>query len=342
MNSRELDFPSYTAGVGLANGHIQSILPSLFRRVTVPYKRHSLELDDGDFLLVDSLMVPERDAPLVILSHGLEGNSRRPYIQGMAQHFHQSGWNVLAWNFRGCGGVPNRLPRFYHSGAIEDLRAVIRYGLSLGVRKILLIGFSMGGNQTLLTLAEPDLEPEVIGGIGFSVPLDLAACAGALAKPAQRLYMQRFLKDLKVKITDKAERFPDRVSLEDYDRIRNFKQFDDRYTAPLHGFHNAEDYWQKCSSARVLNRLQRPSLVVNALDDPFLAPGCYRTPGRGSPHLHMESPLHGGHCGFMRWRLNQPFWTEQRALDFAESLLNQQGGDNVVLQSGQPLKEVSQ
>lgn len=323
MNSSELDFPSYTAGVGLANGHVQSILPSLLRKVAVPFERCKLELDDGDFLLVDSLTAKAEKAPLVILSHGLEGNSHRPYIQGMARHFHEAGWHVLAWNFRGCGGEPNRLPRFYHSGAFEDLRSVIRHGLNQGATQILLIGFSMGGNQTLLTLAEPDLEPEVMGGIGFSVPLDLAACAGALAKPAQRIYMQRFLRDLRVKIADKAERFPDQVSLDGYSRIRNFKDFDDRYTAPLHGFRNAEDYWHRCSSGRVLTRLQRPALVVNALDDPFLAPGCYRSSGRNSRFLQMESPLRGGHCGFMRWRLNRPLWSEQRALNFAQSLLSQ-------------------
>lgn len=323
MISSELDFPSYSAGVGLANGHLQSILPSLLRRVTVPFERFQLELDDGDFLLVDSLKASRDNAPLVILSHGLEGNSHRHYIQGMARHFHQAGWHVLAWNFRGCGGLPNRLPRFYHSGAYEDLRAVIRHGLSLGAQQIVLVGFSMGGNQTLLTLAQPDLEPEVIGGVGFSVPLDLAACADALARPAQRLYMQRFLRDLKGKIAEKAERFPELISLDGYDRIRNFKDFDDRYTAPLHGYRSAEDYWHRCSSGRALSRLQRPALVVNALDDPFLAPGCYRSSGRNSPNLHMESPLRGGHCGFMRWRLNQPLWSEQRALSFAQALLQQ-------------------
>jgi predicted alpha/beta-fold hydrolase len=191
------------------------------------------------------------------------------------------------------------------------------------VQQIVLVGFSMGGNQTLLTLAQPDLEPQVIGGVGFSVPLDLAACAGALARPAQRLYMRRFLRDLKIKIADKAARFPDRVSLDGYDRIRTFKEFDDRYTAPLHGFRDAQDYWQQCSSGRVVNQLQRPALVVNALDDPFLAPGCYRGSGMGSALLHMETPQCGGHCGFIRWRLNEPLWSEQRALRFADALVTQ-------------------
>jgi len=317
----DLEYSSYVAGLGLSNGHLQSIVPSVMRHISVPYQRQRLELDDGDFLLIDELSAPQQDAPLVILSHGLEGNSRRAYMQGMARHFHDAGWHVYAWNFRGCGGEFNRLPRFYHSGAIEDLRAVIRLGVERGFQRIFLGGFSMGGNQTVLTLAEPDLEPEVIGGVGFSVPLDLAACAEQLAKPAQSIYMRRFLKDLRVKIADKAEHFPQLISLDGYDQLRTFEDFDNRYTAPLHGFHDAQDYWQRCSSRTVLSRLQRPTLVVNALNDPFLADACYMRPSDASAHLLFETPPRGGHCGFIRWRLNQPLWSEKRARAFAQALI---------------------
>ncbi|WP_198650436.1 YheT family hydrolase [Saccharospirillum mangrovi] len=322
MTHDDLEYSPYVAGLGLSNGHLQSILPSLARRISVPFERQRLELDDGDFLLVDELAVETPDAPLVIISHGLEGNSHRAYVQGMARHFHDAGWHVYAWNFRSCGGEMNRLPRFYHSGAIDDLRAVIRSGIERGFKHIFLVGFSMGGNQTVLTLAEPDLEAEVIGGVGFSVPLDLAACADQLAKPAQSIYMRRFLNDLRVKIADKAERFPNLISLDGYDQIRTFRQFDDRYTAPLHGFRDAQDYWQRCSSRAVLNRLQRPTLVVNALNDPFLADACFQRPSDASAHFLLETPPRGGHCGFIRWRLNQPLWSEKRARAFAQALLS--------------------
>ncbi|GGX62377.1 YheT family hydrolase [Saccharospirillum salsuginis] len=323
MTHEDLEHPPYVAGLAMANGHLQSIVPSVFRRVTVPFVRERLELDDGDFLLLDQLPSAQPDAPLVIISHGLEGNSRRPYVQGMARHFHNAGWHVYAWNFRGCGGEFNRLPRFYHSGAIDDLRRMIRHGIEQGFKHIFLVGFSMGGNQSVLTLAEPDLESEVMGGAAFSVPMDLAACSEQLAKPAQSIYMRRFLRDLKVKIADKAERFPQLVSLGGYDRLKTFKHFDDRYTAPLHGFDSAEDYWARCSSRAVLPKLTRPTLVVNALDDPFLAGPCYQRPAKPSPFLQLEAPLRGGHVGFMRWRLNDVLWSEKRALAFAETLLNQ-------------------
>jgi len=323
MTQALYDYPSYSPSFGLANGHIQSIVPSLFRQVTVPFERSRLELADGDFLLLDTLRQATPSAPWVILSHGLEGSSRRPYVQGMARAFHAAGWQVLAWNFRGCGGELNRLPRFYHSGAIADLKAVMMELLNnQQAEKIFLTGFSMGGNQTVLALAEADLPTEVIGGVGFSVPLDLASCAARLAQPAQRLYMQRFLRDLKVKIVAKSERFPDQVSSANFDEIKDFRAFDDRYTGPLHGFADAQDYWTQCSSKNALPHLRRPTLIVNAADDPFLGSNCFDCHlGVRSSRLFMEIPINGGHVGFVRWKLNSELWSEKRALVFANYLL---------------------
>ena len=320
MTQALIDYPSYTPAFGLSSGHVQSILPALFRQVSVPFKRSTLALPDDDFLLLDTWQQPDSAAPWVILSHGLEGNSRRPYMQGMARAFYRAGWQVQAWNFRSCGGQMNRLPRFYHSGAIEDLKQVIDHVLTVHqARQIFLLGFSMGGNQTVLTLGDQDLPDAVIGGAAFSVPLDLAGCAYELAKPAQTLYMRRFLKDLKVKIAYKAAQFPELVSLDGYDEIRNFKDFDDRYTAPLHGFRDAQDYWQNCSSGPALKRLAKPTLIVNALNDPFLNASCFDCRlHKRCKNLFFETPISGGHCGFVRWRMNQTFWSEYRALAFAE------------------------
>ncbi|MDX1341897.1 MAG: alpha/beta fold hydrolase [Reinekea sp.] len=323
MTQALFDYPSYSPGFGLANGHLQSILPSLFRQVEVPFVRSVLELDDGDFLLLDTLTQTQRNAPWVVISHGLEGSSRRHYVTGMARHFYQAGWNVQAWNFRSCGGQLNRLPRFYHSGAIDDLKRVIAHVItSHQAQRVFLVGFSMGGNQTVLTLGDAELPDEVIGGAGFSVPLDLASCADELAKPAQAVYMRRFLKDLKPKIAAKAEQFPERVSLQGYEEIKSFHQFDDRYTAPLHGFNDAQDYWTQCSGRNALPYLRKPTLIVNAADDPFLSGRCYDCNlSNRSTHLFLETPSSGGHVGFARWKLNSELWSEQRALAFANHLL---------------------
>ncbi|MBU2863070.1 alpha/beta fold hydrolase [Reinekea forsetii] len=322
MTEALFDYPTYAPGFGLANGHLQSIIPSVFRQVEVPFQRSKLELPDGDFLLLDQLK-QHKDAPWVVISHGLEGDSRRHYIQGMAREFYAAGWNVMAWNFRGCGGEINRLPRFYHSGAIEDLKSVVHHVLNAEqAEKVFLLGFSMGGNQTVLTLAENDLPAQVVGGAAFSVPLDLGACADELAKPAQSIYMKRFLRDLKVKVEQKAELFPDVVSAKDYETITSFHQFDERYTAPLHGFSSAQDYWQQCSSRKALCRLKRPTLIVNAMDDPFLASSCHDSGlSERCTKLYLETPSNGGHVGFARWRLNQPLWSEQRALAFAHYVM---------------------
>ena len=319
------DYPSYSPSFGLANGHIQSILPSLMRQIVVPFERSTLELPDGDFLLLDTLRQPKPDAPWVIISHGLEGSSRRHYVQGMAKIFHDHGWNVQAWNFRSCGGEMNRLPRFYHSGAIDDLQQVMGHVLGTHQAKhIFLVGFSMGGNQTVLTMGEDDLPEEVLGAAAFSVPLDLASCADELAKPAQSIYMRRFLKDLKPKIAEKVSMFPDVVSLDNFDDMKSFHEFDNAYTAPLHGFSSAQDYWDKCSSKNALPFLKRPTLIVNAADDPFLSSNCYNCRlNLRSAHLYLETPSSGGHVGFVRWKLNSQLWSEQRALAFANHLLEQ-------------------
>ncbi|WP_222709910.1 YheT family hydrolase [Reinekea thalattae] len=323
MTEAFVDFPAYTAGYGLSNGHIQTIFPHLMRRVDVPFQRSQLELPDGDFLTLDTLAQADRSAPWLVVSHGMEGSSRAHYIQGLAKYFYQAGWSVQAWNFRSCGGSMNRLPRLYHSGTVDDLNSVIEHVVSQHqAEQIFLAGFSMGGNQTLLALADPNLAAQVVGGVGFSVPLDLTSCAEELAKPAQRIYMKRFLKDLKVKIEHKARQFPKLVSSTGFDEIQTFHQFDERYTAPLHGFDSAADYWQRCSSKPALSQLQRPTLVVNADNDPFLSrqsKDC-RCLER-CKHLQLEIPMSGGHVGFARWRINKPLWTEMRALSFAQSLL---------------------
>lgn len=307
----------YQAPPGLTNAHLQSILPTLFRRIRVDFERTVLELSDGDFLDLD--WVRRGNERLVILSHGLEGSTGSSYIRGASRYFSDHRWDVLAWNFRGCGGAPNRLPRFYHSGSSDDLEAVVTQAVATGrYSSIALIGYSMGGNQTLLYLSRHRLPAEVRSGVAFSVPCDLTSCADKLAHPGNRLYMRRFIRVLREKITAKARVFPDLIDAGSYREIESFHDFDERYTAPLHGFRDRFDYWESCSSGRSLDRLQRPTLLVNALDDPFLTPQCFPVEQAGSnPLLFLETPAHGGHVGFIRYRINQPLWMEQRALAFS-------------------------
>ncbi len=307
---------TYRPPLGFANGYMQSIYPTLFRRLATSHLQHeTLELSDGDFLDLDWSRGYGKQ--LVIVSHGLEGHSRRPYVAGVVREANRQGYDALSWNFRGCSGRPNRLTRSYHSGATEDLAAVIHHAQNQGYQHVHLVGFSMGGNLSLLYLGRDSVATVVRSAVAFSVPCDLKASAEQLARRRNRIFMWRFLRDLRGKMTEKAQRFPAQVQVDDFHQIRNFRQFDDRYTAPLHGFSSALDYWQRSSCLPYLSKILHPALLVNALDDPFLTPSCYpRAIAQSSPWLHLELPAHGGHVGFIERGKDQVYWMERRAMAF--------------------------
>ena len=259
---------------------------------------------------------------LAIVSHGLEGHSRRPYVLGLTRALLREGWDVLAWNFRSCGGVMNRQPRFYHSGATEDLSLVVNHGLVNAYDTLFLSGFSMGGNLTLLYLGEQGerVDSRICGAVTFSVPCDLAGSADMLALPSRKIYMQRFLRDLKVKMQEKAQKFPELIDVSGFDSIRSFHQFDERYTAPLHGFRDARDYWARCSALGRLRDVRVPALMLNAADDPFLSPRCFPESRRVlGAHVRLESPRWGGHVGFVEHARDGFYWSERRALAFLQT-----------------------
>lgn len=307
---------TYRSPWGLGNGHLQTILPVLFRRVApIIRERERIETPDGDFLDLDWNR-DHRSESLVIITHGLEGNSSNASVQGMASAFHRAGWDTLAWNLRGCGGELNRLLRTYHSGAWEDLQCVIEHAAG-AYRRIALIGFSIGGNLTLKYLGDhgATIHPRITGAVAFSVPCDLASSARVMESRVNRIYMNHFMRHLRRKIRGKARSFPGAVSTEGLGRIRTFREFDGSYTAPLNGFLSAEDYWAKASSKPSLARISVPTLLVNALNDPFLGPECFpREEAEAHPHLHLELPESGGHLGFITHGGN--YWSETRAVEF--------------------------
>jgi uncharacterized protein len=302
----------------LRNGHLQTLYPFLFRRVgPLPFERERIATTDGDFLDLDWLRSGR--PRLAVISHGLEGSSRAKYVRGMTLALHTQGWDVLAWNFRGCSGEPNRTMRLYHSGVTDDLHAVLVHALSSGYAHAALVGFSMGGNQILKYLGEnPGLVPsQVRSAAVFSVPCDLEAASTAMAAPANRVYMLRFLRSLRVKVREKSVRFPGCLDLAGLEAVRTFPEFDDRYTAPLHGFADARDYYRRSSSIRYLDSIALPTLMVNAQDDPFLAPSCFpHDLARTHDSLVLECPAHGGHVGFAGTA--PVYWSEARAARFLE------------------------
>ncbi|MCC2547978.1 alpha/beta fold hydrolase [Hymenobacter sp. BT175] len=313
---------SYQPPFYLFNGHLQTIVPSVLRSVPeVRYQRERVETPDGDFLDLDWSRQTGRTADtLAIVSHGLEGDASRPYMRGMVRALNDAGFDALAWNYRSCSGEMNRLLRSYHLGDTDDLDFVVRYALATGrYRRVFLTGFSAGGNVTLKYLGEnPDRVPaEVQRAVVFSVPTDLKAGSMKIAQPQNRVYLKRFLKSLRTKMRQKAELLPGQVDLTDLDQLRDFPQFDERFTAPMHGFRSADDYYEHASSGRYLSQIRIPTLLVNAENDPFLAPSCFpRDTAAQSQYVFLETPPQGGHVGFPEGSPDGKYYSERRAVEF--------------------------
>lgn len=299
---------------------IQTIMPSLARRLPDPgFRREILELPDGDFLELDWLT---RDSSrLAILSHGLEGSTASSYLRGMAQALSAAGYDVLAWNMRGCGTDRNRLKTWYHSGQSSDLRHVIEKALSCHKGSIALVGFSVGGNITLKLLGEEGagISSQIRAAVVISVPMDLAGSAEQLADPRNAIYMAYLLKPLRARILEKAASFPGEFDTSGLDAIRTFRDFDSRFTAPMHGFASVDEYWERSSSCHYISANTVPTLAVSAADDPFLSPGCFPSEfAQASKLFSLEVPKHGGHVGFFTGFSLKLSWAEQRAISFLE------------------------
>jgi predicted alpha/beta-fold hydrolase len=301
----------------LPGRHAQTVFAALVRLpIRLPLVRERWELPDGDFLDVDRMKAPTPDAPVVVVCHGLEGSSRAGYVRGLMRELSRRGLGAVAVNFRGCSGELNRLPRFYHSGETGDLAFVVdklrgeRPGRALG-----LAGFSLGGNVVTKYLGErgDDVVSEVRAGAVVSVPFDLSQCCRALDGPGLMawVYRERFLKRLRAKVAAKALLVPG-VDVAAADGARNLRDFDDRVTAPLHGFVGAEDYYTRCSSGPLLPAVRRPLYILAADDDPFIPSAAIpRAAAAANPHVTLDVFDGGGHVAFV----HGPPWAPVR---FAE------------------------
>lgn len=308
--------PPYKPPFFLINGHFETIYPALFRSVVCkPYQRERILTDDDDFLDLDWLK--EGSEQLVIISHGLEGNTRRAYVRGLARALHMAGFDVLTWNYRGCSEEMNRQLRFYHSGSTDDLDRVVQHAISKGYKTLRLAGFSLGGNLTLKYLGEARHRPEAIRqAVAYSVPLDLYTSCQTISKPANRLYALKFLHSLKKKIRRKANLYKE-LDTRHLNKIKTLKEFDDNYTAPLHGFNNAIHYYETCSSIRFLENIKVPTRIINARNDPFLSPECFPVEKlRNHPSVQLLCPERGGHVGFAQFNANDVYWSEVQAVEF--------------------------
>jgi len=300
----------------LFNNHIETIYPALFRVVNnVNSNRERINTNDGDFLDLDWSLAGSKK--LIIISHGLEGNSQKAYILGMIKAVNHLGKDALAWNYRGCSGEMNLTDRFYHSGATDDLDLVINHALNKGYEQIQLIGFSLGGNLTLKYLGEGH-KNKIESAVVFSVPMDLEKSSFKLMKWFNYLYSRRFLESLKKKFKQKMPLLPSPITHNEIDRLKSVFQFDELITAPLHGFKNAQHYYKECSSLFFLPEISTPTLIVNARNDPFLSESCFPyNMLKNHNFVHFETPLKGGHVGFTDFT-NPFYWSEQRVIEFLQ------------------------
>ncbi|WP_263786006.1 YheT family hydrolase [Salinibacter grassmerensis] len=312
---------TYAPPPWLDGGHRQTLYASLVRRVDLEYdRRERLDTPDDDFLDLDWARAGASPSDrAVVLTHGLEGSAGRGYMRGMAQAFVRRGWDACALNLRGCSGTPNRQVATYHSGKTDDLALVVDHVLDQGYTSVALIGFSLGGNLTLKYLGErgSQVDDRIRGAVALSTPVDLDASADRIDRWSNWHYVQYFLRSLRHKMRVKAEQHPARVSAAPLGNIRSLREFDDAYTAPLHGFDGAADYYRRASSKPSLSALAVPTLLLNAANDPFLPPSCYpHSIARPHDQLVLEVPRSGGHVGFVSFNDSGEYWSERRAASF--------------------------
>ena len=312
---------SYKPPFIFRNGFVATVYSGLWRKVKgVIQTRERITLNDGDFLDLDWSYAQESSDKLLILLHGLEGDAQRPYMLGAAKLFSESDIDVVGVNLRGCSGEQNLKYRSYNSGATEDLHDVINYILKKKVyNDIYLKGFSLGGNIVLKYLGErQDHSAKIKAAVAISVPCLLYGSCVELHKLKNRPYAINFLFYLKRRLREKQISYPNMISKQAIDEVKTLKHFDDVYTAPAHGYKDALEYYEKCSSLQFLENIKVPTLLINAKNDSFLSKECYPLQvANKNPNLFLEIPKHGGHVAFID--SNNVYYNERRALEFVSS-----------------------
>jgi len=313
---------AYRAPGWLPGGHAQTIYPFLARRPEVTYTRQRIDTPDGDFIDFDWLATDEnhRDAPLVVLFHGLEGNSGSHYAHALMAHLASLGWRGVVPHFRGCSGAPNRRPRAYHSGdysevgwMLETIRALVPDAALFAV------GVSLGGSALLnwLGRGEHRAGSIVAAAAAVSAPLDLTAAGIAIEQGLNRIYSRHFRSTLVPKAMAMARQFPGTLDAAAIARVNTMYHFDDVVTAPLHGFTGTDDYWRRASSKPWLKAVAVPTLVLNARNDPFIPASSLPTRAEAGAAITLEQPDDGGHAGFPEQRFpGRLDWLPQRLVTY--------------------------
>jgi len=304
----------------LSNPHLQTVWSAVFKaRPELMLSNHRVELPDGDF--IDLAKTDFQNKPIVLILHGMEGSLESHYAKPLIKHLDEAGFGVCFMHFRGCSGELNRLPRGYSSADSDDLQSVVdAIQHDYGRAPHAIIGFSLGGSVLLKWLGENGNNAMTQTAIAVSVPFQLRDAAERLGQDFSRVY-QKYL------INTCQQKFKQKTSLLDYpvevnvDELNTFFSFDDKITAPLHGFKDAEDYYQRCSSRQFLNKIHKPTLIIHSRDDPFMWEHTAPEEHELSAMVHLELSESGGHVGFISgkypWKVE--YWLDNRILQWLKS-----------------------
>lgn len=292
----------------------------------IKYSRKRILTWDNDFIDLDFSIV--KSDTLILLIHGLEGSAESKYMISASNEFNTAGYDTVCFNLRGCSGEDNNLLATYHSGKTDDVDFVINHlNENYQYKKIAVVGYSLGGNLTLKYFGEYNekIPQNVVCGIAVSVPTDLSSSSKEMSSLKNKIYMEEFLKTLRLKVLEKSHKFPEYdLDKEKLFKAKVFKDFDALYTAPVFGFKSPEDYWKNASSKPFIPMISKSCLLITSKDDPFLSKECYPIDeAKKSKSFYLEITKYGGHVGFIStFKQSENRWLENRMLDFLSEFLS--------------------
>ena len=284
----------------LQGSHLQTIFPFLFLSPKViDYDRQTVITPDGDFLHIDWVN-RNTTAPLVVVLHGLEGSSNSHYSKALMKYVKVLGWSGCVVHFRGCSGIPNRLPRAYHSGDSDDLEWLIAFLGDLNYEQIFVAGYSLGGNVLLnwLGKAEYKNNNSITAATSISAPYDLVIAGNRLSTGINKTYGSHFLRTLKTKAIRKIKDHNLSIEIQSIRECTTLKQFDNYFTAPMHGYTDVNDYWSRASSEPFLSSIKTPTMIIHAENDPFLPGNKLKTLTQNNGNIMLNLTTQGGHVGY--------------------------------------------
>lgn len=315
----------------LPDGHSQTLWRKLSPSKNVSHQRERIELDDGDFIdldwCADTAYGEDASGNVVFILHGLCGSSTSSYVLALQSLLAENGISSVAMNFRGCSGEINRLATAYHSGISEDVDEVIsKLSLLYPSKRFSMVGYSLGANVLLKWLGESQKHPLVDKAVAVSTPFSLTYCSKAMLKSISKYYGKFFVSKLVKDFTDKRLHF-DRISNEkqsgrigrlgDLTNIASIWEFDDKITAPLHGFKDAEDYYEQCSSSGYIDAIGTNTLLIQSANDPLIPVSTVPVAAKLPANIRLQLSPNGGHVGFISGK--QDNWLEHRILGFIQA-----------------------